>query len=119
MRAALTSRVKIMAQLNIAERAVPQDGRDQAQDGRARDRLPPSPTLPVLFGERIVLRILDKGNLTLDPEDVRFEPKSEENLLKAILNPYGMVLVTGPTGSGKTTTHTRALRGSIRSTSIS
>src|SRR5438093_13019887 len=66
-------------------------------------------TLPVLFGEKIVLRILDKGNLTLDLKTVGFEPKSEENLLKAILNPYGMVLVTGPTGSGKTTTLYSAL----------
>jgi len=66
-------------------------------------------TLPVLFGEKIVLRILDKGNLTLDLKTFGFEPKSEENLLKAILNPYGMVLVTGPTGSGKTTTLYSAL----------
>jgi type IV pilus assembly protein PilB len=61
-------------------------------------------TLPVLFGEKIVLRILDKGNLTLDLTKFGFEPKAEEDLMKAILNPYGMVLVTGPTGSGKTTT---------------
>jgi type IV pilus assembly protein PilB len=61
-------------------------------------------TLPVLFGEKIVLRILDKGNLTLDLTKFGFEKKAEEDLMKAILNPYGMVLVTGPTGSGKTTT---------------
>jgi type IV pilus assembly protein PilB len=61
-------------------------------------------TLPVLFGEKIVLRILDKGNLTLDLTTFGFEPKAEQDLMKAILNPYGMVLVTGPTGSGKTTT---------------
>jgi type IV pilus assembly protein PilB len=61
-------------------------------------------TLPVLFGEKIVLRILDKGNLTLDLTKFGFEPKAEQDLMKAILNPYGMVLVTGPTGSGKTTT---------------
>src|SRR2546421_610682 len=66
-------------------------------------------TLPVLFGEKIVLRILDKGNLTLDLSKFGFEPKSEADLLKAILNPYGMVLVTGPTGSGKTTTLYSAL----------
>src|SRR6266699_2393312 len=66
-------------------------------------------TLPVLFGEKIVLRILDKGNLTLDLKTFGFEPKAEENLLRAIENPYGMVLVTGPTGSGKTTTLYSAL----------
>jgi type IV pilus assembly protein PilB len=66
-------------------------------------------TLPVLFGEKIVLRILDKGNLTLDLTKFGFEPKAEADLMKAILNPYGMVLVTGPTGSGKTTTLYSAL----------
>ena len=66
-------------------------------------------TLPVLFGEKIVLRILDKGNLTLDLKKFGFEVKAEQELLKAILNPYGMVLVTGPTGSGKTTTLYSAL----------
>src|SRR5204862_181896 len=66
-------------------------------------------TLPVLFGEKIVLRILDKGNLTLDLTKFGFEPKAESELLRAILNPYGMVLVTGPTGSGKTTTLYSAL----------
>src|SRR6185437_1130381 len=66
-------------------------------------------TLPVLFGEKIVLRILDKGNLTLDLTKFGFEPKAEKDLMKAILNPYGMVLVTGPTGSGKTTTLYSAL----------
>jgi type IV pilus assembly protein PilB len=66
-------------------------------------------TLPVLFGEKIVLRILDKGNLTLDLQKFGFEPKAEKDLMKAILNPYGMVLVTGPTGSGKTTTLYSAL----------
>jgi type IV pilus assembly protein PilB len=66
-------------------------------------------TLPVLFGEKIVLRILDKGNLTLDLATFGFEPKAQADLLKAILNPYGMVLVTGPTGSGKTTTLYSAL----------
>jgi type IV pilus assembly protein PilB len=61
-------------------------------------------TLPCLFGEKVVLRILDKGNLTLELSKFGFEKKAEQDLLKAILNPYGMVLVTGPTGSGKTTT---------------
>ncbi|PYO80165.1 MAG: type II secretion system protein GspE [Gemmatimonadetes bacterium] len=66
-------------------------------------------TLPVLFGEKIVLRILDKGNLALDLTKFGFEPKAEQELMRAILNPYGMVLVTGPTGSGKTTTLYSAL----------
>jgi len=103
MRAALTSRVKIMAQLNIAERRVPQDGRIKLKMGTRVIDFRVS-TLPVLFGEKIVLRILDKGNLTLDLATFGFEPKAQADLLKAILNPYGMVLVTGPTGSGKTTT---------------
>ena len=108
MRAALTSRVKIMAQLNIAERRVPQDGRIKLKMGARVIDFRVS-TLPVLFGEKIVLRILDKGNLTLDLKTFGFEPRSEADLLKAILNPYGMVLVTGPTGSGKTTTLYSAL----------
>ncbi|HEV2671318.1 MAG TPA: type IV-A pilus assembly ATPase PilB [Gemmatimonadales bacterium] len=108
MRAALTSRVKIMAQLNIAERRVPQDGRIKLKMGTRVIDFRVS-TLPVLFGEKIVLRILDKGNLTLDLKTFGFEPQAEANLLKAIENPYGMVLVTGPTGSGKTTTLYSAL----------
>jgi type IV pilus assembly protein PilB len=108
MRAALTSRVKIMAQLNIAERRVPQDGRIKLKFGAKVIDFRVS-TLPVLFGEKIVLRILDKGNLTLDLTKFGFEPKAEQELLRAILNPYGMVLVTGPTGSGKTTTLYSAL----------
>lgn len=109
MKAALTSRVKILAQLNIAERRVPQDGRIKLKlhhrviDFRVS-------TLPVLFGEKIVLRLLDKGNLTLDLTTFGFEPKAERDLMRAILNPYGMVLVTGPTGSGKTTTLYSALQ---------
>ena len=108
MKAALTSRVKILSQLNIAERRVPQDGRLKLKMGNRVIDFRVS-TLPVLFGEKIVLRILDKGNLTLDLTKFGFEPKAEEDLLKAILNPYGMVLVTGPTGSGKTTTLYSAL----------
>ena len=103
MKAALTSRVKILSQLNIAERRVPQDGRLKLKMGSRVIDFRVS-TLPVLFGEKIVLRILDKGNLTLDLTKFGFEPKAEKDLMKAILNPYGMVLVTGPTGSGKTTT---------------
>src|SRR5216117_3316568 len=108
MRAALTSRIKIMAQLNIAERRVPQDGRIKLKFGGKVIDFRVS-TLPVLFGEKIVLRILDKGNLTLDLTKFGFEPKAEQDLMRAILNPYGMVLVTGPTGSGKTTTLYSAL----------
>src|SRR6266576_1618929 len=95
MRAALTSRIKIMAQLNIAERRVPQDGRIKLKFGAKVIDYRVS-TLPVLFGEKIVLRILDKGNLTLDLTKFGFEPKAESERLRAILNPYGMVLVTGP-----------------------
>ncbi len=109
MKAALTSRVKILSQLNIAERRVPQDGRLKLKMGSRVIDFRVS-TLPVLFGEKIVLRILDKGNLTLDLAKFGFEPKAEADLMKAILNPYGMVLVTGPTGSGKTTTLYSALQ---------
>ena len=108
MKAALTSRIKILSQLNIAERRVPQDGRLKLKMGNRVIDFRVS-TLPVLFGEKIVLRILDKGNLTLDLSKFGFEPKAEADLMKAILNPYGMVLVTGPTGSGKTTTLYSAL----------
>ncbi len=108
MKAALTSRVKILSQLNIAERRVPQDGRLKLKMGSRVIDFRVS-TLRVLFGEKIVLRILDKGNLTLDLTKFGFEPKAEKDLMKAILNPYGMVLVTGPTGSGKTTTLYSAL----------
>ena len=108
MKAALTSRIKILAMLNIAERRVPQDGRiklkmkNKVVDFRVS-------TLPVIFGEKIVLRILDKGNLTFDLTNFGFEPKALKDFMAGIMNPYGMVLVTGPTGSGKTTTLYSAL----------
>ena len=108
MKAALTSRIKILAALNIAERRVPQDGRiklkmkNKVVDFRVS-------TLPVIFGEKIVCRILDKGNLTFDLRNFGFEPKALNDFMSSILNPYGMVLVTGPTGSGKTTTLYSAL----------
>jgi len=108
LKAALTSRIKIMSSLNIAERRVPQDGRIKLKMGKRVIDYRVS-ICPVLFGEKIVMRILDKGNLTLDLAKFGFEPKAEADLLKAILNPYGMVLVTGPTGSGKTTTLYSAL----------
>ncbi len=108
MKAALISRIKILADLNIAERRVPQDGRiklkmkSKVVDFRVS-------VLPVIFGEKIVLRILDKGNLTFDLKTFGFEPKAEKDFMWAISRPYGMVLVTGPTGSGKTTTLYSAL----------
>jgi type IV pilus assembly protein PilB len=108
LKAALISRFKIMAQLNIAERRVPQDGRIKLKMGKKVIDYRVS-TLPTLFGEKIVLRILDKGNLTLDLEKFGIEPKAERDLMEAVQNPYGMVLVTGPTGSGKTTTLYSAL----------
>ncbi len=109
MKPALISRIKILAQLNIAERRIPQDGRLKLKMGNRVIDFRVS-TLPCLFGEKIVLRILDKGNLTLDLTKFGFETKAEADLMRAILNPYGMVLVTGPTGSGKTTTLYSALQ---------
>ncbi|HEY4486028.1 MAG TPA: type IV-A pilus assembly ATPase PilB [Nitrospiria bacterium] len=108
LQAALTSRLKIMADLDIAERRLPQDGRIKMQVGEKKVDLRVS-TLPTLFGEKIVMRILDKGNLTLDLTKLGFDPVALENFMKAISSPYGMALVTGPTGSGKTTTLYSAL----------
>jgi type IV pilus assembly protein PilB len=108
MRPALISRFKIMASLNIAERRVPQDGRIKLKIGNKVIDFRVS-TLPTLFGEKVVLRILDKGNLSLDLSTFGIEPRAERELMEAISNPYGMVLVTGPTGSGKTTTLYSAL----------
>jgi len=108
LKAALISRFKIMAALNIAERRVPQDGRIKLKMGKKVIDYRVS-TLPTLFGEKVVLRILDKGNLTLDLEKFGIEPRAEKELMEAVSNPYGMVLVTGPTGSGKTTTLYSAL----------
>ncbi len=108
MKAALISRFKILSDLNIAERRVPQDGRLKLRLGTRVIDFRVS-TLPTLFGEKIVLRILDKGNLTLDLEKFGMEPRAEQDFMRAIMNPYGMVLVTGPTGSGKTTTLYSAL----------
>ena len=108
LKAALISRFKIMSNLNIAERRVPQDGRIKLKIGKKVIDYRVS-TLPTLFGEKVVLRILDKGNLTLDLEKFGIEPRAEADLMEAVANPYGMVLVTGPTGSGKTTTLYSAL----------
>ncbi|MEX0912620.1 MAG: type IV-A pilus assembly ATPase PilB, partial [Gemmatimonadota bacterium] len=108
LKAALISRFKILSDLNIAERRMPQDGRIKLRIGKRVIDFRVS-TLPTLFGEKIVLRILDKGNLTLDLESFGMEEKAQSDFMRAILNPYGMVLVTGPTGSGKTTTLYSAL----------
>ena len=108
LKSALISRLKILSSLNIAERRVPQDGRIKLKMGKKVVDFRVS-TLPTLFGEKVVLRILDKGNLALDLETFGIEPLPERELIDAIANPYGMVLVTGPTGSGKTTTLYSAL----------
>jgi len=107
-KAAITSRLKIMADLDIAERRVPQDGRIKIKVlNRTIDLRVNS--LPTIFGEKIVMRILDKTNLNIDLGKLGFEPQSMKDFVGAISNPYGMVLVTGPTGSGKTTTLYSAL----------
>lgn len=103
MRNALISRAKIMANLNIAERRVPQDGHIKMRLSDRTIDLRVS-TLPTLFGEKVVMRILDKTNLTLDLTTFGFEEKALADFERAIRLPYGMLLVTGPTGSGKTTT---------------
>ncbi|HXG91811.1 MAG TPA: type IV-A pilus assembly ATPase PilB [Blastocatellia bacterium] len=113
MRDALTSRMKIMARLDIAEKRLPQDGRIKIRvrlDGRSRELDFRVSTLPTIFGEKIVLRLLDKENLRLDMTQLGFEPQSLEKFKRNIAKPYGMVLVTGPTGSGKTSTLYSALQ---------
>ena len=108
LKAAITSRVKIMSQLDIAERRLPQDGRIKIKmAGREMDYR--VSTLPTLFGEKVVLRLLDKGNLQLDMTKLGFGPEALTDFESGLLLPYGMVLVTGPTGSGKTTTLYSAL----------
>jgi type IV pilus assembly protein PilB len=104
---AITSRVKIMSKLDISEKRLPQDGRimiKYSKDGKRKELDFRVSTVPTLFGEKIVLRLLDKENLRLDMTKLGFEAESLERFEKAILKPYGMVLVTGPTGSGKTNT---------------
>jgi len=107
-KAAILSRLKIMAELDIAERRVPQDGRIKIKVLNRTIDLRVS-SLPTIFGEKIVMRILDKSNLNIDLERLGFEPAAMKDFVSAIANPYGMVLVTGPTGSGKTTTLYSAL----------
>jgi len=100
---AITSRIKIMAELDIAERRIPQDGRIKLKIGAKKVDLRVS-VLPCIFGEKVVMRILDKSNLNLDLADFGMEQKAIDDITTAIASPFGMVLVTGPTGSGKTTT---------------
>src|SRR2546428_331800 len=103
LEAALTSRVKIMASLDIAERRLPQDGRIKLRFNQREIDFRVS-TLPTIFGEKTVMRLLDKDALQLDLTKLGFDSWSLEQFTKAIHNPYGMILITGPTGSGKTTT---------------
>jgi type IV pilus assembly protein PilB len=107
LRDAITSRLKIMAKLDISEKRLPQDGRIKIKmklQGKNREMDYRVSVLPTLFGEKIVLRLLDKENLMLDMTRLGFEQESLTKFEKAIFKPYGMVLVTGPTGSGKTNT---------------
>jgi type IV pilus assembly protein PilB len=108
MKGAVTSRLKIMAELDIAEKRVPQDGRIKIRIGPKQIDLRVS-SLPTIFGEKIVMRILDKTNLQIDLTKLGFQAEALQKLVKGIEMPYGMVLVTGPTGSGKTTTLYSAL----------
>jgi type IV pilus assembly protein PilB len=105
----LTSRVKIMADLDIAERRLPQDGRIKLKMGRNQEMDYRVSVLPTLFGEKIVLRLLDKSNLQLDMTKLGFEEEQLGHFKESIHQPFGMVLATGPTGSGKTTTLYSAL----------
>jgi type IV pilus assembly protein PilB len=109
IRSAVISRIKIMSRLDIAERRLPQDGRIKLKLGRNREMDFRVSTLPVLYGEKVVLRLLDKSNLQLDMTKLGFEERSLGEFKDSIHQPYGMVLVTGPTGSGKTTTLYSAL----------
>jgi type IV pilus assembly protein PilB len=113
---AILSRVKIMANLDISERRLPQDGRIKLKIGRDREMDFRVSVLPTLFGEKIVLRLLDKSTLQLDMTKLGFEPRPLDDFKKAISLPYGMVLLTGPTGSGKTTTLYSALSELNKST---
>ncbi|MDD2502147.1 MAG: type IV-A pilus assembly ATPase PilB [Geobacter sp.] len=99
---AITSRIKIMAELDIAERRLPQDGRIKIKLGGGRDMDYRVSCLPTLFGEKIVLRLLDKSNLQTDLTKLGYEPEALAHFKREIHKPFGMVLVTGPTGSGKT-----------------
>ncbi|HIJ59099.1 MAG TPA: type IV-A pilus assembly ATPase PilB [Nitrospirae bacterium] len=109
MKNAMTSRIKIMSHLDISERRLPQDGRIKLKIGNDREIDFRVSTLPTIFGEKIVMRLLDKSNLQLEMGKLGFDEKQLLDFLEAIEKPYGMILVTGPTGSGKTTTLYSAL----------
>ncbi|MCL4456617.1 MAG: type IV-A pilus assembly ATPase PilB [Nitrospirae bacterium] len=109
MKNAITSRIKIMSHLDISERRLPQDGRIKLKFGDDREIDFRVSTLPTLFGEKIVMRLLDKSNLQLELPKLGFDEKQLMDFYDAIEKPYGMMLVTGPTGSGKTTTLYSAL----------
>jgi type IV pilus assembly protein PilB len=109
LRNAITSRLKIMSELDIAERRLPQDGRIKLKMGRGKEMDFRVSTLPTLFGEKVVLRLLDKSNLQLDMTKLGFEEQQLGVFQSCIHRPFGMVLVTGPTGSGKTTSLYSAL----------
>lgn len=117
---AIVSRIKIMSQLDIAERRLPQDGRIKLKLGKGREMDFRVSMLPTMWGEKVVLRLLDKGNLQVDMAKLGFDPKAAADFQWAIHQPWGMVLVTGPTGSGKTTTLYSALTElNVPSTNIS
>jgi len=109
MRNAIVSRIKIMSKLDIAERRMPQDGRIKLKMGKNREMDYRVSVLPTLFGEKVVMRLLDKSNLQLDMTKLGFDEQQIVDFKEGIYKPYGMVLVTGPTGSGKTTTLYSAL----------
>ncbi len=104
LRFAIISRLKIMSELDIAERRLPQDGRMKLKLGKGREMDFRVSTLPTIFGEKVVLRLLDKENLQLDMTKLGFDEEPLKDFQDAIHRPWGMILVTGPTGSGKTTT---------------
>lgn len=108
LRNAVISRIKVMANLDLAEHRIPQDGRIKMrlQDREVDLRVS---TLPTIYGEKVVMRVLDKTALCVDLEKLGFDPQELENFTRAITAPYGLILVTGPTGSGKTTTLYSAL----------
>lgn len=106
---AVSSRVKIMANLDIAERRLPQDGRIKLRLGRGRNMEYRVSVIPTIFGEKVVMRLLDKSSLQLDLTKLGFEEDQLKAFKDSIYKPYGMVLITGPTGSGKTTTLYSAL----------
>jgi type IV pilus assembly protein PilB len=99
---AITSRIKIMAELDIAERRLPQDGRIKIKLGGGRDMDFRVSVLPTLFGEKVCMRLLDKSSLQTDLTKLGYEPEALAHFMREIHKPFGMVLVTGPTGSGKT-----------------